>query len=205
MQGMRIGISTREPGKGMSEGPTQAFPSAARWRAWLARNHATSSGIRLRIYKKGSAEKTVTYAEALDEALCYGWIDGRKDAYDAGSFLQRFTPRRPQSLWSKRNREHAERLVKEGRMAAAGRKEIEAAKKDGRWDGAYDSSRTMEVPADFLKELKKDKEAHDFFKTLNKANTYAIAWRLQTAKKPETRARRAEKLLDMLKRGERLH
>jgi uncharacterized protein YdeI (YjbR/CyaY-like superfamily) len=147
----------------------------------------------------------VSYADALDEALCYGWIDGQKDRYDAESFLQKFTPRRLKSLWSKKNREHVARLTKEKRMTAAGQKEVEAAKKDGRWDSAYDSASAMAVPQDFLKELKKDKRAYAFFKTLNRANTYAIAWRLQTAKKPETRERRKAQLLALMREGKKLH
>ena len=185
--------------------PIKPFASAAQWRDWLTKNHTKSSGIWLRIYKKGSRKKTVTYAEALDEALCYGWIDGQKDKYDAESFLQKFTPRRPKSIWSKRNREHVERLTKEKRIFAAGQKEVDAAKKDGRWDKAYDAGSTMKVPEDFLRELKKDVRAYDFFKTLNRANTYAIAWRLQTAKKPETRARRMQTLLGMMQQGKKLH
>lgn len=186
-------------------GPAKAFKTPEEWRQWLLKNHAASGGLWLRIYKKGSGKKTITYAEALDEALSYGWIDGLKAGYDAESFLQKFTPRRPKSMWSKRNREHALRLIKEKRMASAGRKEIEAAKKDGRWKRAYDAASTMEIPADFLEELKKDKGAYAFFNTLNRANRYAIAWRLQTASKPETRARRMEALLARLKRREKLH
>lgn len=183
----------------------KAFASAKGWRQWLAKNHGKSSGLWLRIYKKDSGKKTITYDEALDEALCFGWIDGQKARYDAASFLQKFTPRRPKSLWSKRNREHIARLAKEKRMTAAGLAAVAAAKKDGRWDAAYDAPSTMAVPADFLKELKKDKEAYAFFKTLDRANTYAIAWRLHTAKKPETRARRKEQLLALLKQGKKLH
>jgi uncharacterized protein YdeI (YjbR/CyaY-like superfamily) len=183
----------------------KSFATAAQWRAWLTREHAKSDGIWLRIYKKGSGKKTVTYAEALDEALCFGWIDGQKKAYDAESFLQRFTPRRKKSIWSKRNREHVARLIAEKRMTAAGLREVDAAKQDGRWDRAYDGPRSMRVPEDFLKELKKNKKAYDFFRTLNKANTYAIAWRLQTAKKSETRARRMEVLLAMMRQGKKLH
>lgn len=183
----------------------RSFATALQWRAWLAREHVRSDGVWLRICKKGSGRKTVTYAEALDEALCYGWIDGQKKAYDAGSFLQRFTPRRQRSIWSKRNREHVARLIKEKRMAPAGSREVDSAKQDGRWDRAYDAPSSMQMPEDFLKELRKDRKASDFFKTLNKANTYAIAWRLQTAKKPETRARRMEGLLAMMRQGKKLH
>jgi uncharacterized protein YdeI (YjbR/CyaY-like superfamily) len=189
----------------MKNTPIKAFVSATQWRDWLARNCAKSDGIWLRIYKKGSGKKTVTYAEALDEALCYGWIDGQKKKYDAESFVQKFTPRRPKSIWSKRNREHIARLTKEKRMTAAGQKRVDAAKKDGRWDKAYDVGSTMEVPDDFLQELRKNARAYTFFKTLNRANTYAIAWRLQTAKTPETRARRMETLLAMMQQGKKLH
>jgi uncharacterized protein YdeI (YjbR/CyaY-like superfamily) len=147
----------------------------------------------------------MTYAEALDEALCFGWIDGQKDADDATSWLQKFTPRRSKSMWSKRNREHIARLIEEKRMTPAGLAEVEAAQMDGRWDGAYDAPSTMKVPEDFLKELKQNESAYAFFKTLNRANTYAIAWRLQTAKKPETRARRMQILLAMMQQGKKLH
>lgn len=185
--------------------PIKPFASAAEWREWLAKNHAKSNGIWLRIYKKGSGKKTVTYAEALDEALCYGWIDGQKDKYDAESFLQKFTPRRPKSIWSKHNREHVARLIKAKRMTPGGQTEVDAAKMDGRWDNAYDAGSTMEIPEDFLQELRKNARAFTFFKTLNRANTYAIAWRLQTAKKPETRARRMQALLTMMRQGKKLH
>jgi uncharacterized protein YdeI (YjbR/CyaY-like superfamily) len=185
--------------------PTKTFETAEEWRQWLAKHHAVSSGLWIRIFKKGSGVRTVSYAEALDEALCFGWIDGQKNAYDATSWLQKFTPRRPKSIWSKRNRDHIARLVKEERMMAAGLAEVEAAQSDGRWDDAYDGPRTMDVPEDFLKELKADKNAYAFFKTLNRANIYAIAWRLQTAKKPETRARRMEALLAMMRQRKKLH
>lgn len=185
--------------------PIKTFTSAALFAAWLEKNHARSSGIWIRIAKKEAAKKSITYDEALDLALCYGWIDGQKKTYDEASWLQKFTPRRAKSIWSERNKEHARMLIRENRMTAAGRKEIEAAKKDGRWEAAYAGSRTMEVPSDFLAELKKDKKARAFFKTLNKANTYAIAWRLRTAKKPETREKRKQALLAMLARQEKLH
>jgi uncharacterized protein YdeI (YjbR/CyaY-like superfamily) len=187
------------------EKAVRPFAAVQSWSTWLEKNQAKSDGVWLRIYKKDSGKKTVTYAEALDEALCYGWIDGQKKAYDAESFLQKFTPRRPKSMWSKRNREHVMRLIKEKRMTNAGRAEIAAAKKDGRWVQAYDAPSTMTIPEDFLKVLKKDKKAYEFFKTLNKANTYGIAWRLQTATKPETRAKRMESLLAMMKEGKKLH
>ncbi len=185
--------------------PVRSFATAQAWRTWLEKNQSKSDGIWLRIYKKDSGKKTVTYAEALDEALCYAWIDGQRKAYDVESFLQKFTPRQPKSMWSKRNREHVLRLIKEKYMTPAGQVEIDAAKKDGRWEQAYDAPSTMTVPADFLKTLKKDKKAYEFFMTLNKTNSYAIAWRLQTARKPETRAKRMQLLLALMKEEKKLH
>lgn len=189
----------------VSEETVLAFKTAQAWRTWLTKHHAKSAGIWVRIYKKNSGIKTVTYAEALDEALCYGWIDGQKKTYNADSFLQKFTPRRPKSIWSKRNQEHVQRLIRQGRMTAAGKAEIDAAKADGRWEQAYDAPSTMQIPEDFLKALKKDQAAYDFYKTLNKTNTYAIAWRLQTAVRPETRAKRMESLLALMRAGKKLH
>jgi len=183
----------------------KAFPTTDKWHSWLLKNHKLHEGIWLRIYKKDSNTKSITYDEALEEALCFGWIDGLKKTYDEKSWIQKFTPRRAKSLWSKRNREKAERLIKENRMQPSGLKEIETAKEDGRWERAYDSPKNMEVPDDFLKELKKNKKAFEFFKTLNKANLFAIAWRLQTAKKPETRAKRMKTLLEMMKENNKLH
>ena len=182
-----------------------SFRSASDFRKWLAANHRNSTGIWLLIFKKGSGEASITYAEALDEALCHGWIDGQKRPHDQVSWRQRFTPRRARSGWSKRNTEHAERLIKAGKMKAAGQAEIEAAQKDGRWTAAYDSPSKAVVPDDFLAELRKHKKALAFFQSLNKANTYAIAYRLQTAKKPETRAWRMEMILEMMKRREKFH
>jgi uncharacterized protein YdeI (YjbR/CyaY-like superfamily) len=189
----------------MTEMATKSFASAVFWRRWIDANHATSGGIWLRIHKKGSGKKTVTYAEALDEALCYGWIDGQKNKGDESSWLQKFTPRRPRSIWSKKNCEHATRLIKTKRMTAGGQKEVDAAKKDGRWDKAYDAASTMEIPTDFLRELKKDKRALSFFESLNRANLFAIVWRLQTAKKPETRTRRMDLFLQMMRDGKNFH
>ncbi len=190
----------------VTETPIKSFPSSKQWKEWLAINYAISNnGIWLRIFKKNSAEATITYDEALDEALCFGWIDGQKKAYDEKSWLQKFTPRRSKSIWSKRNKTRAIQLIEEKRMQPSGLKEIETAKKDGRWDKAYDSPGQMEIPADFLAILKKDRKAYEFFKTLNKANIYAIAWRLQTAKKPETREKRMQILLEMMKKQQKLH
>lgn len=184
--------------------PIRTFITSQKWSEWLDKNHASANGIWIRIYKKDSRRKTVTHDEALDEALCYGWIDGQRNSYDDESFIQKFTPRRAKSPWSKRNREKTARLIEEGRMMTAGYKEIEAAKKDGRWERAYDSPKNMQMPVDFLKELKKNKKAHAFFKTLNKTNMFAIAYRLHMAKKPETRERRMQKFIEMLENKEKL-
>ena len=189
----------------MPELPTMSFASALLWHRWLDANHAKSDGIWLRIYKQGSGKKTVTYAEALDEALCYGWIDGQKNKGEEDSWLQKFTPRRPRSLWSKKNCEHATRLIKAKRMKARGQKEVDAAREDGRWAKAYDAASTMEIPADFMRTLEKDKRALAFFESLNRANVFAIVWRLQTAKKPETRTRRMELILQLMKDGKSFH
>jgi uncharacterized protein YdeI (YjbR/CyaY-like superfamily) len=181
------------------------FETPAKWRDWLEQNHSIVNGIWLRFYKKGSGIVSLNYAAALDEALCFGWIDGQTKTFDASSYLQKFTPRRARSIWSKRNIEHVARLTQEGKMDPSGLKEAEAANTDGRWQKAYDSPANMTVPEDFLSELSKDKKAYAFFKTLNKTNTYAIAWRLQTAKKPETREKRIKTILEMLSRGEKFH
>ena len=182
-----------------------AFKNLKEFRKWLSANHVNSKGIWLRFFKKDSGIKTITHDEALDEALCYGWIDGQLKKYDEKSWLQKFTPRRVKSIWSKRNIEHAENLMKLNKMKASGLIEINDAKKDGRWKKAYDSPANMNVPDDFLLKLRKNKKALKFFETLNRANKYAITWRLQTAKKPETRERRMLKILDMLSREEKFH
>ncbi|HEU5124227.1 MAG TPA: YdeI/OmpD-associated family protein [Verrucomicrobiae bacterium] len=182
-----------------------AFKSSAEFRSWLEENHADSDGVWLRIYKKDSGEKSITYAEALDQALCFGWIDGQKKAFDEISWIQKFTPRRAKSGWSKLNTEHAERLIKAGQMTRAGLEAVEAAKLDGRWKAAYDSPRNAAPPEDFLQALGKDNKAKAFFETLNRANIYAIVYRLQTAKKPETREKRMKMILEMLARGEKFH
>ena len=162
-----------------------AFASPRTFRDWLFKNHAKSEGIWLRIFKKDSGAESVTYAEALDQALCFGWIDGQKKPFDRESWFQKFTPRRPRSGWSKKNTEHVERLISSGEMTPSGLAEVKAAKADGRWNSAYDSFGSAVPPADFLKELAKSKKASAFFKTLSKTNLYSIIYRLQTAKKPE--------------------
>ncbi len=184
--------------------PIVSFENQKQWEKWLAQ-HYSSTGIWLRFYKKASKIATITYTEALEEALCYGWIDGQAKKFDEVSYLQRFTPRRKKSIWSKINTQHVERLIKEVRMKEPGLKAVEEAKADGRWEKAYDSPSTMTIPADFLKELMKNKEAYEFYQTLTKANTFAIAYRLQTAKKPETFEKRKKQILAMLQKGEKFH
>lgn len=192
---------------GLSDSDLQfiAFKSGKDWKRWLHRHHAESSGIWVRLFKKGTNVESITRTEALDEALCYGWIDGQARRYDEHSYLQRFTPRRSRSIWSKINREHVARLVREKRMQPAGLKEVERAKADGRWDAAYDSPSRMTVPEDFKKALAKNKTAQAFFKTLNRQNTYAICFRLHGAKKAETRERRIAQFVEMLAEGRKIH
>ncbi|MCA0236217.1 MAG: YdeI/OmpD-associated family protein [Bacteroidetes bacterium] len=183
--------------------PIIAFETIETFEIWLSKNHEDSKGLWLKIFKKNSGEKTITYAEALDIALCYGWIDGQKQSLDEKAWLQKFCPRREKSIWSKINIGHVERLIKEGRMRPAGFKSIEKAKEDGSWEKAYDSPGKMTIPEDFLKELSKNKEAEAFFKGLNKANLFSIGFRLQTAKKQETREKRMKVIIEMLAKGEK--
>jgi uncharacterized protein YdeI (YjbR/CyaY-like superfamily) len=183
--------------------PTVAFKTSQAFENWLAENHETSKGLWLKIFKKGSGQQTVSYAEALDVALCYGWIDGQKKAFDEEAWLQKFCPRRAKSIWSKINIGHIERLTSEGRMKPAGFEAVERAKADGRWEKAYDSSSQMTIPEDFLKELGQNSKAEANFKNLNKTNLFAIGFRLQTAKKQETREKRMKEIIDMLAKGEK--
>jgi uncharacterized protein YdeI (YjbR/CyaY-like superfamily) len=185
--------------------PVLLFATHSDWRAWLEENHAQPRGIWLKHAKKSSGKKSVSYLEAVEEALCFGWIDSQKQAYDEDYFLQKFTPRGPKSVWSKINVAKAEALIKSGKMRPAGLATINLAKQDGRWDAAYDSSSTNKIPEDFLSELDKNPKAKLFFETLNKANVYAFCWRIQTAKKPETRQARIEKFIEMLSQGQKLH
>jgi uncharacterized protein YdeI (YjbR/CyaY-like superfamily) len=181
------------------------FASSAAWEAWLLEHHGIETEIWIQIAKKASGIPTVTHDDALDVALCYGWIDGQRKSYNDAYFLQKFTPRRPKSLWSKRNIAKVSQLIGSARMQPAGLAEVEAAQKDGRWQAAYDSQKNMIIPEDFLQAVQCNKQANAFFKTLDRSNLYAIAWRLQTAKTPETRARRFTSLLESLKRGEKFH
>ena len=171
----------------------------------MVKEHTRAPGLLLRIYKKDSGVPSVTYAEALDQALCFGWIDGQKLPFDAKSWVQKFSRRRAKSGWSKKNVAHVDRLIREGQMTPAGLKEVQAAKADGRWAAAYDSSATATLPPEFVKELTRNAKARQFYATLNKANLYAIAYRLQTAKRPETKIKRMKLIIDMLARGERFH
>lgn len=188
-----------------TELPILLFETPAAWAAWLAEHHAAAPGLWLRLTKKTADLNSITYNEALEEALCYGWIDSHKKSYDDQSWLQKFTPRGPQSIWSKINREKAEQLIESGRMKPAGLAAIERARQNGRWDAAYDSATNATVPDDFQAELDKNPQAAAFFATLNGTNRYAILFRIQTAKKAETRARRIQQFIEMLERGEKLY
>jgi len=175
------------------------------WAAWLEAGHASSPGVWLKIAKKGSDVRSVSYAEALEVALCYGWIDGQKRPLDDRFWLQRFTPRNPRSRWSKRNRTLVERLIANGEMAPAGLREVERARADGRWEAAYDSHATATVPPDLQAALDADAGAAAFFAGLDSANRYAILYRIQEARRPETRARRIATFVAMLAEGRRIH
>ena len=185
--------------------PQHAFPSAADWEEWLERNHAASEGLWIRMAKRDAGVDSVRYPEVLDSALCFGWIDGRREALDERYFLQRFTPRRPRSRWSRINRDKAERLIAGGRMRPAGLGEVERAQDDGRWDAAYEGQRDITVPDDLQRELDARPNAKAFFAQLNSQNRYAILYRLQDAKRPVTRAQRLAKFVAMLEAGERIH
>jgi len=181
------------------------FASSAAFEAWLEDNHAHSAGLWLKIAKKGSGVASITYAEALELALCFGWIDSQKRGFDEKFFLQRFTPRRPRGKWSRINRDKAIELIAAGAMRATGLVEVEAAKADGRWEAAYAGQRAATVPDDLQRELDGNEAAREFFATLDSANRYAILYRLEDAKKPETRQRRLRKYVGMLERGEKIH
>jgi len=185
--------------------PTVHMKAVKDWERWLKGHQESSPGVWLMIAKKGSALISISYAEALEAALCYGWIDGQKQAHDSEAWLQKFTPRGARSLWSKINREKAEQLIASGRMMPAGLRAIENAKRNGRWDTAYHSAKSSSIPEDFLAAMAKSRKAKTFFETLNSANRYAILFRIQTAKKAETRARRIEQFIGMLERHEQIH
>ena len=185
--------------------PVLAFASQDEWEAWLDAEHATSDGVWVKFAKKGSGVETVVYAEALEVALCYGWIDSQVMSLDERFYLQKFTPRRSRSKWSRINREKIEQLTNAGRMKPAGLEQVGLAKADGRWDAAYASPSTIEVPEDLQKALDANPKAAEFFATLSGSNRYAVLYQLEDAKKPETRARRLEKFMGMLERGEKVY
>ena len=188
-----------------AELPILFFESQEVWAAWLDEHHTTGRGVWLKLAKKAAGVESITYDQALDVALCYGWIDGQKKGFDEHAWLQKFTPRGARSIWSKINRDKTDRLIASGRMQPAGLAAIESAKQDGRWDAAYDSQRTATVPDDFQAALDADPAAGAFFSTLNSANRYAILFRIQTAKKAETRVKRIQQFVEMLARGEKLY
>jgi uncharacterized protein YdeI (YjbR/CyaY-like superfamily) len=179
--------------------------SAAEWQRWLESEHATSSGVWLKIARKGGAEAGVSYPEALLAALCFGWIDGQKRGLDTNHWLQRFTPRKPGSRWSKINTEHAEALIAAGRMQPAGQREVDAARADGRWDAAYAGQRTIQLPDDLAAALAANPEAAAFFATINSQNRYAILHRIGAVKRPETRARKIAQYVQMLAAHKTIH
>lgn len=185
--------------------PILLFAAPADLEAWLEENFEQADGVWLKIAKKGAPEPSVAYAEALELALCFGWIDSQKRGFDEAHFLQRFTPRRPRGRWSRINRDKAEALIAAGAMRPAGLAEVDAAKADGRWQAAYEGARTAKVPADLQRELDSNRAAREFFATLDSNNRYAILYRLDDAKKPETRERRLRKFVAMLERGEKIH
>ncbi|MCB0119157.1 MAG: YdeI/OmpD-associated family protein [Anaerolineales bacterium] len=186
------------------EQPILPFESKKKFADWLAKNHDKSAGLWLKIAKKAAGISTVTYAEALDVALCYGWIDGQKGSFDEQYFLQKFTPRRAKSIWSKINVEKVERLIASGEMKPSGLKAVEAAKQDGRWDAAYSSQKNISMPEDFQSALNKNKKAKSFFETLTSAKRYSFLFRVTTAKKAETREKRIRQFVEMLSKGETL-
>ena len=185
--------------------PILPFASKKKWADWLAKQHDKSAGVWLKLAKKGSEIPSLTYDEALEVALCYGWIDGQKKGFDDKFWLQKFTPRGPKSIWSKINTEKAEKLIKSGEMKLAGLSAIELAKQDGRWDAAYESQKNISVPDDFQAALDKNAKAKAFFTTLNSVNRYAILFRIHNVKRAETRTRRIQQFMEMLERGEKLY
>jgi uncharacterized protein YdeI (YjbR/CyaY-like superfamily) len=185
--------------------PIITFASQQDWEAWLAEHHTDTKGIWLKMAKKETGIPSVTYAEALEGALCYGWIDGQKASFDEQYWLQKFTPRGPKSMWSKVNCEKVTALLASGRMQPAGIRQVERAKADGRWEAAYESQSRISVPDDFQRELDNNQKAKEFFATLNSANRYAILYRIQTAKKPETRSARIRKFIEMLSNNQKIY
>jgi uncharacterized protein YdeI (YjbR/CyaY-like superfamily) len=191
--------------KTFGDAPICLFPHQEAWAAWLDKNHLISPGVWLRLAKKGTGAQSVSYGEALDVALCYGWIDGQKKGESESTWLQKFVPRARKSIWSKINRQKALALVKAGRMRPAGLEQIERAEEDGRWDAAYDSPAGATVPSDFQAALDCNPRAKAFFAALDRANRYAILFRIQTAKKSETRVKRVQQFVKMLEKHKKIH
>ena len=185
--------------------PILTFTSTKEFTSWLAKHHNVSSDIWIRLFKIKSGAPTITYSEALDVTLCYGWIDGQKAAFDAKYWLQKFTQRGAKSIWSKVNCGKAEALIAEGRMQPAGLRQVELAKSDGRWERAYESQSKITIPPDFQRELDKNPKAKDFFSTLDSANRYAFLFRIHAAKKPETRFAKIQKFVEMLNQQQKLY
>lgn len=185
--------------------PILPFANKKEWKSWLAKQHDKSSGVWLKLAKKDAEMPTVTYEEALDVALCYGWIDGQKKGFDDQYWLQKFTRRGPKSIWSKINTEKAEKLIASREMKPSGLKAIESAKQDGRWEKAYAGQKTITIPDDFQAALDENKQAKAFFGALNSVNRYAILFRIHNAKKPETRTKRIQQFVEMLEKGEKLY
>jgi uncharacterized protein YdeI (YjbR/CyaY-like superfamily) len=185
--------------------PIISFASPREWEDWLEQNHATSSGVWIKIAKKDAGIDSVRYPEVLESALCFGWIDARREALDDRYFLQRFTPRQRRSNWSRINRDKAERLIAAGRMRPAGLAEVERAKADGRWQAAYAGQKRIDVPDDLRRELEARPDAKAFFSQLSGRNRYAILYRLHDAKRPDTRARRLAQFVAMLEAGETIY
>ena len=188
-----------------AKGLIRAFKTPKDFSEWLEKNHTKADGLWVRLAKKGSGVKSITYAEALEVALCYGWIDALKLPENEKTWLQRFLPRRPKSMWSKINRDKALALIESGRMHAAGHAEIERAKSDGRWQAAYDPPSKATVPPELQKELDGNPKAKAFFEKLDRVNRFAIIWRVQTARTPATRQARVDTLVDMLEKGKTIH
>jgi uncharacterized protein YdeI (YjbR/CyaY-like superfamily) len=198
-------LKTKKTKIGNANDPVRLFAIQADWAAWPEKNHRHSQGLWLRLAKKGSGLQSVTYGEALEVALCYGWIDGQKRGDSDQAWLQRFLPRSANSIWSKINRDKAVALTASGRMNAAGLEAVEAAKKAGRWDAAYDSPKAAKIPEDFEAAMNARPRAKKFFQSLDGANRYAVLFRIQTVKKAETRARKIREFVEMLERNETIH
>jgi uncharacterized protein YdeI (YjbR/CyaY-like superfamily) len=182
-----------------------SFETQHDWETWLKEHHTGTKGIWLKLAKKAAGTPSVSYAEALDSALCYGWIDGQKASFDDQYWLQKFTPRGARSMWSKVNCDKATALIADGRMQPAGLRQVELARSDGRWEAAYESQSKITIPDDFQRELDQNQRAKEFFSTLDSANRYAVLFRIQTAKKPQTRSARIQKFIEMLSQHQKLH